>query len=78
MTTRIRIGVQIQPQHAEYAQIRRAAAEAEELGVDIVFNWDHFYPLSGAPGGQALRVLDDAGCLGGGYLARADRGAGDV
>lgn len=52
MTTRIRIGVQIQPQHAEYAQIRRAAAEAEELGVDIAFNWDHFYPLHGDPEGK--------------------------
>ncbi|GIE95590.1 LLM class F420-dependent oxidoreductase [Paractinoplanes rishiriensis] len=49
---RIRIGVQIQPQHADYAAIRRAAAEAEDLGVDIVFNWDHFYPLSGEPDGK--------------------------
>ncbi|MFD9893656.1 LLM class F420-dependent oxidoreductase [Amycolatopsis sp. NPDC059027] len=48
----IRIGVQIQPQHAEYADIRRAASEAENLGVDIVFNWDHFYPLTGDPGGK--------------------------
>lgn len=52
MTTRIRIGVQIQPQHGEYAQIRRAAAQAEELGVDIAFNWDHFYPLRGDPEGK--------------------------
>lgn len=52
MTTRIRIGVQIQPQHAEYAQIRRAAEEAEELGVDVAFNWDHFYPLYGEPEGK--------------------------
>jgi probable F420-dependent oxidoreductase len=43
----IRIGVQLQPQHADYATIRRAAAEAEELGADILFNWDHFYPLYG-------------------------------
>ena len=28
----IRIGVQLQPQHAEYAAIRRAVAEAEEIG----------------------------------------------
>jgi probable F420-dependent oxidoreductase len=46
-TRPIRIGVQLQPQHAEYAAIRRAAAEAEEVGVDIVFNWDHFFPLYG-------------------------------
>jgi probable F420-dependent oxidoreductase len=48
----IRIGVQIQPQHADYAAIRRAASEAEDLGVDIVFNWDHFYPLYGDPDGK--------------------------
>jgi probable F420-dependent oxidoreductase len=48
----IRIGLQIQPQHADYAAIRRAAAEAEELGVDILFNWDHFFPLYGEPEGE--------------------------
>jgi probable F420-dependent oxidoreductase len=48
----IRIGVQIQPQHADYAAIRRAAAQAEELGADILFNWDHFYPLNGEPEGK--------------------------
>jgi probable F420-dependent oxidoreductase len=48
---KIRIGVQIQPQHADYATIARAVAEAEDIGVDIVFNWDHFYPLYGEPDG---------------------------
>ncbi|ASR37535.1 LLM class F420-dependent oxidoreductase [Prauserella marina] len=48
----VRIGLQLQPQHADYAAIRRAASEAEELGVDIVFNWDHFYPLYGDPVGK--------------------------
>jgi len=43
----VRIAVQLHPQHAEYADIRRAAAEAEELGVDVLYNWDHFYPLYG-------------------------------
>lgn len=53
MTSRtIRVGVQIQPQHADYASIRRAVAEAEDLGVDVVFNWDHFYPLTGEPEGE--------------------------
>ncbi|WP_433379600.1 LLM class F420-dependent oxidoreductase [Actinoplanes sp. CA-142083] len=52
MTSRpVRIGVQLQPQHAEYRSIRRAVAEAEELGTDILFNWDHFFPLSGDPDG---------------------------
>jgi probable F420-dependent oxidoreductase len=47
----VRIGLQLQPQHMDYATIRRTATEAEEAGVDIIFNWDHFYPLSGEPDG---------------------------
>ncbi len=50
-SNQVRIGVQIQPQHASYSQIRDAVTEAEELGVDIAFNWDHFYPLYGEPDG---------------------------
>jgi probable F420-dependent oxidoreductase len=52
VTRPIRIGMQLQPQHADYATIRRTAAEAEELGVDILFNWDHFFPLYGEPDGK--------------------------
>jgi probable F420-dependent oxidoreductase len=48
----MRIGVQLHPQHADYADLRRAVIEAEEMGVDIVYNWDHFYPLYGEPDGQ--------------------------
>ena len=47
----VRIAVHVKPQHATYAQLRRAAAAAEELGADVLFNWDHFFPLSGDPGG---------------------------
>ena len=53
MTSRpVRIGVQLHPQHGEYADLRRAVATAEELGVDVAFNWDHFYPLYGDPDGK--------------------------
>ena len=52
MAARIRIGVQIQPQHADYAQIRAAVAAAEDAGVDVIFNWDHFFPLYGDPDGK--------------------------
>ena len=52
MTHPIRIGVQLQPQHADYAQIRDAVSRAEDLGVDVIFNWDHFFPLSGDPDGK--------------------------
>ncbi|MGB4779080.1 LLM class F420-dependent oxidoreductase [Microbacterium sp.] len=43
--------MQIQPQHASYEQIRDTAARLEEQGVDVLFNWDHFYPLYGEPDG---------------------------
>ena len=33
----VRIGVQLQPQHADWADIRRAVVAAEELGVDVAF-----------------------------------------
>ncbi len=48
----IRIGIQIQPQHADYRQIRDTVAAAEQAGVDIVFDWDHFFPLYGEPDGK--------------------------
>lgn len=52
MTRPLRIGVQIQPQHADYSQIRDAVRRAEDLGVDVIFNWDHFFPLYGDPDGK--------------------------
>jgi len=48
----VRVGLQLQPQHADYPVIRATAAKAEELGADVVFNWDHFYPLYGEPEGK--------------------------
>ncbi len=47
----IRIAIQVTPQHADYAAIRETVQRVEDLGVDIVFNWDHFFPLSGEPDG---------------------------
>jgi len=52
MSFPIRIGVQLQPQHSShYEYIRDAVRRCEDLGVDIAFNWDHFYPLYGDPDG---------------------------
>jgi probable F420-dependent oxidoreductase len=48
----VRLAISVYPEHAEYTDIRRAAAEAEALGVDVVYTWDHFYPLMGDPDGK--------------------------
>ena len=45
--------MQLQPQHSDdYAQIRDAVRRCEDIGVDVVFNWDHFFPLYGEPDGE--------------------------
>ena len=53
----IRIGAQIQPQHADFDGMRRAWREAEELGVDAIFTWDHFFPLYGGADGTHFECL---------------------
>lgn len=52
MSFSIRIGVQLQPQHSShYEYLRDAVRRCEDIGVDVAFNWDHFYPLYGDPDG---------------------------
>src|SRR3712207_2618288 len=48
----IRIGVQVQPQQGDYRRMRDRWREIEEMGVDRIYNWDHFYPLYGDPDGK--------------------------
>ena len=48
----IRIAAQLHPQHADMSSIMNAAAKVEEMGADIVYNWDHFYPLYGDADGK--------------------------
>jgi probable F420-dependent oxidoreductase len=52
VTFPIRIGVQLQPQHcSQYSHLRDAVRRCEDIGVDVAFNWDHFFPLYGDPDG---------------------------
>jgi probable F420-dependent oxidoreductase len=55
--TELTVGVQVRPQHAGYDAMRRAWVEAEELGADMVFTWDHFFPLYGDPDGRHFESL---------------------
>jgi probable F420-dependent oxidoreductase len=50
----IRIAAQLHPQHGTYPDIRRAALRSEELGYDVLYTWDHFYPLYGDRDGPHL------------------------
>lgn len=47
----VRVGVQLYPQHTTADGLRRAWREADAMGVDSIWLWDHFFPLSGPPDG---------------------------
>jgi len=53
----LRVSVQIQPQHADFDRMRRAWREAEEIGADAIFCWDHFFPLTGDPAGKHYEAV---------------------
>jgi probable F420-dependent oxidoreductase len=43
--------------------MRRAWQEAEALGADCLFNWDHFFPLGGDPDGKHFEALTVLGAM---------------
>ena len=47
-----KVGVTIHPQQCTIQQLRDAWRRAEELGVDSIWFWDHFFPLYGNPNGN--------------------------
>jgi alkanesulfonate monooxygenase SsuD/methylene tetrahydromethanopterin reductase-like flavin-dependent oxidoreductase (luciferase family) len=53
---RFKVGAQFHPQHASLDEQRRAWREAEALGVDTIWNWDHFFPLYGEPDGRTSKA----------------------
>jgi probable F420-dependent oxidoreductase len=60
----VRVGVQLQPQHASYAQMRDAWLRVEEMGTDTIFTWDHFFPLYGDPDGKHFECWTFLGAMG--------------
>jgi probable F420-dependent oxidoreductase len=59
----VRVGVQLHPQHASYAQMRDAWLRVEEMGADTIFTWDHFYPLYGDPDGKHFECWTFLGAM---------------
>jgi probable F420-dependent oxidoreductase len=55
--TDLNVGVQVRPQHVDYDGMRRAWVKAEEIGADMVFTWDHFFPLYGDANGKHFESL---------------------
>lgn len=49
---RCKVGVQLWPQHTSIAALRDAARRIDAAGLDSLWTWDHFYPLSGEPDGD--------------------------
>ena len=49
--SRFKVGVLFKPQHGRMDQMRRGWRAADELGVDSMWTWDHFFPLYGDPAG---------------------------
>jgi len=74
----VRVGIQLQPQHADYADLRRAVNVAEEAGVDVIFTWDHFFPLNGDPEGKHFECWTMLAAWGRANRARRAQRLGDL
>ena len=48
----LRVGVQLHPQQTTYAAFADAVRQVEALGIDSLWNWDHFFPLYDDPQGN--------------------------
>jgi probable F420-dependent oxidoreductase len=43
--TRFKVGAQFHPQHCSMEDLRTGWRDADGMGVDSIWNWDHFFPL---------------------------------
>jgi alkanesulfonate monooxygenase SsuD/methylene tetrahydromethanopterin reductase-like flavin-dependent oxidoreductase (luciferase family) len=60
----IRFGVQLHPQHTSYQSFADAVRQVEALGIDSIWNWDHFFLLYGPTNGALFEGMDAADCHG--------------
>lgn len=47
MARKIRVGMQFHPQHTTMESFLDGVRRADEIGLDTIWNWDHFFPLYG-------------------------------
>ncbi len=48
---RFKVGAQFHPQQCSMDDLRAGWREADAMGIDTIWNWDHFYPLYGESDG---------------------------
>jgi alkanesulfonate monooxygenase SsuD/methylene tetrahydromethanopterin reductase-like flavin-dependent oxidoreductase (luciferase family) len=56
MDAPIKLGVNLWNQYTDWPRFLEAMIEAEELGFDSLFTWDHVYPIIGSWEGPALET----------------------
>jgi probable F420-dependent oxidoreductase len=50
----VKVGVNLLPEHTSLSSLRAAWREADALGVDSLWIWDHFFPVTGDPDGSSF------------------------
>jgi probable F420-dependent oxidoreductase len=50
----VKIGVSLLPEHTSVGALRAAWRAADALGVDSLWIWDHFFPVTGDPDGASF------------------------
>ena len=53
----VKVGAQLPPQHVSMSRLRDAWQRADDMGVDSIWIWDHFFPLYGDPDGMHFEGL---------------------
>ncbi|MEM7030430.1 MAG: LLM class F420-dependent oxidoreductase [Chloroflexota bacterium] len=50
--SKIRVGVQVHQNHTTYESYAKAISTIDQIGVDTIWNWDHFFPMYGEENGH--------------------------
>jgi len=61
--SRLRIGVQLSQQDTTIDELRAAWRAADDLGVDTIWVWDHFFPLYGDPNANHFEAYSLLGAM---------------
>ena len=60
---KFRVGVQLQPQHTDWPTYADGVQRFDAMGVDSIWNWDHFFPIWGDPQGKHFEAWTMLGAM---------------